>query len=449
MTQPLRGIWWLHPAALFGAAGVAIGLSAYLIPESTYRMYWRMPKFFGPQGLWVTLACCAVFMFGALLSSRFVTRLPRPATQTDLAQTIPWNLMRALFKASFYLSLLGYVLWVGLAIERGMTLRSAWDVITGEKFAMFDARYTYLQTVGGVTTLTEFGTATMVLGALLGFYRGWRRVRFKLGALIAMALIRALLNSERFALIELIVPFLIAVLALKYLGSFEFSQRARWLVNLAPAVGIVVLLLFFTSFEYFRSWTNYYSGRDQSLWEFGSMRLLGYYVTSFNNGAYFLNRLDPLSAPYFTLHFLWTFPLSSPVVKRLFPNPLLDSTDKWFYFPFLNSDANLEFNNADGMLFPLMDFGIAGGLIYWFAVGLVCGLIYELYRQRQASGLLLYPIVYLSLMEVPLALYWGEGRAVFPMLLLLLTPVLFAVSRRYRLTEASFPAPRVTAGVRA
>jgi len=90
------------------------------------------------------------------------------------------------------------------------------------------------------------------------------------------------------------------------------------------------------------------------------MRLLGYYVTSFNNGAYFLQRLDPLNAPYFTLHFLWGFPLSGPAVQKLFPNPLLESSDKWFYFPFLATDANIEFNNADGMLFPLMDYGVAG-----------------------------------------------------------------------------------------
>ena len=448
MTQPSRGIWWLHPAALFGAAGVTIGLCAYLIPESTYRMYWRTPKFFGPQGLWVTLACCAIFMLAALLSSRFVARFPRPAAQTDLAETIPWNLMTALFSISFYLALIGYVLWAGLAIERGMTLQSAWDVITGEKGAMFDARYTYLQTVGGVTTMAQFGAATMVFGAVIGFYQGWRRVRFKLGALLAMALIRALLNSERFALIELIVPFLIALLALKYFGSFQLSRRVRWLVNLAPAIGIMVLFPFFTGFEYIRSWTNYYAGGSQSLLEFGSMRLVGYYVTSFNNGAYLLNRLDPVNAPYFTSHFLWTFPLSSPVVKRLFPDPLLDSTDRWFYFPFLDSEANLEFNNADGMLFPLMDFGVAGGLMYWFAVGLICGVLYERYQQRQASGLLLYPMVYLGLMEVPLTLYWSEGRAVFPLLLLVAAPALFAMSRRYGFTGAGDAAPQLPARVR-
>ena len=130
------------------------------------------------------------------------------------------------------------------------------------------------------------------------------------------------------------------------------------------------------------------------------MRLFGYYVTSFNNGAYFLDRLDPLNAPYFTLHFLWGFPLTSPVIKRLFANPLLDSTDKWFYFPFLESDANIEFNNADGMFFPLMDYGVAGGLIYWLLIGVLCGWLYDSYRRKSNwPGCLLYPATFLGLIE--------------------------------------------------
>jgi oligosaccharide repeat unit polymerase len=442
MKQPLQGIWWLHPAVPFGAAGVVIGLSAYVIPESTYRTYWRMPKFFDAQSLWVTLACCGLFLFATFLSSRFMSGLPRPAMQVQPADKFPLELMAKLFRVTFYLTVLGYSLWAGLAIQRGMTIQNALDVIAGEKGAMYDARFSYLQTVGGVTTLTQFGTVVMILGAIMGFRQGWGPVRSKLIVILLLALMRALLNSERFALIELIVPFLIACLALKYIGSSKITKRARLVISLAPLVGVATLVFFFTSFEYFRSWTNYYSGRNQSLWEFGAMRLLGYYVTSFNNGAFFLNRLEPLNAPYFSLHFLWTFPLFSPAVKRLFPNPLLDTSDKWFYFPFLDSEANLEFNNADGMLFPMMDFGIAGGLIYWFTAGLVCGVLYELYRQNRWPGLLLYPMIYLGLMEVPLALLWGDGRAFLPYLILISVPILFSIQQRCGMRPVIVPLPK-------
>ncbi len=438
MTRRLdSGIWWLHPAFVFGTAGVVIAIAAYVIPESTYRAYWRMPKFFDLRALEITFACVAVFIFGALLGTAFMSRV-KPAGQaaTDLSDRIPWRFVGTLFRISFYLCVLGYAIWIGLAIQRGMTLSNVAGIVAGEKGAMYEARFNYLPTVGGVTTLTQFGTAAVILGAILGSCQGWKGVRWRLGIVLALALFRALLNSERSALLELAIPFLVVTLALRS----RISRSMRIAINLAPPVGIVCLFFLFTGFEYFRSWTNYYAGRDLNLLEFGAIRLLGYYVTSFSNGAYFLNRLDPLNAPYFTFHFLWTFPLTSPVIKRLFTDPLLDSTDKWFYFPFLEAEANAEFNNADGMLFPLMDYGIAGGLIYWFLIGIVCGLVYVSYRRRELSGLLLYPAIYLGLLQVPLALYWGEGRAFPSLALLIAAPIMFWFRRQYSTQTRPLPA---------
>jgi hypothetical protein len=363
------------------------------------------------------------------LSSRLAAA-PAWAESEFREEQLPVHVLQKLFSASFYLCLIGYCLWAGLAVSRGMTLSTVIGVVTGEKGAMYDARFTYLPTVGGVTTLTQFGTAAAILGAIVGCRNGWRSVRMRLGVIGAMALVRALVNSERFALIEIFVPFCVTILGLRYLGSRKGSATKRALVSLAPLFGGVLLFVVFTGFEYFRSWTNYYSGRDLNLLEFGAIRLFGYYVTSFNNGAYFINRLDPLNAPYFTLHFLWGFPLTAPVIRRLFPDPMLQSTDKWFYFPFLESDANVEFNNADGMLFPLMDYGIAGGLIYWLLIGMLCGWLYESFRRKHLAGLLLYPATFLGLIECPLALYWGEGRAFPSLLLLAATPCILWLLRR-------------------
>ena len=43
--------------------------------------------------------------------------------------------MNALFRLSFYLCLLGYLLWVILAVQRGMTLQIVGEVLLGEKGA--------------------------------------------------------------------------------------------------------------------------------------------------------------------------------------------------------------------------------------------------------------------------------------------------------------------------
>ena len=421
------GIWWLHPALPFTVAGVGISISAYLIPESTYLIYWRTPKFFDWSALEITLLCVAVFVFGSLLGTGF-TR----ARATSWEEGKSWNVMPFLFRLSFWLCMLGYVLWAWLAIQRGITMSVIAGILAGEKGAMYEARYSYFPTVGGVTTFTQFGVATMVLGAILGYWHGWRSVRTKCGIVCLVAVCRALLNSERFALIELVVPFLVTCLALRYFGVPGTARPVGTLVRFAPVIGVAALFVVFTSFEYFRSWANYYAGRGLSLWEFGAMRLLGYYVTSFNNGAYLLQRLETVGAPYFTFHFLWGFPLTGPTMKRLFANPLLDTSDKWFYFPFLESEANVEFNNVDGILFPLMDFGVAGGLLYWLVLGVICGAVYRLFCRKELPGLFLYPILFLGLLEVPLVLYWGQGRA-FPALCVLGgAAVLFSFLRRQR-----------------
>ncbi len=419
MRQRSAGIWWLHPAFVFAAAGIAIGIAAYVIPESTYRIYWRTPKFFDEHALRITLLCVLLFVCGSFCGTRLGSSAlgARRGQPTDAE--LPWNFLYLLFRISFYLCLAGYALWTALAIDRGITLSVVWSILTAEKGAMYEARFVYLPTVGGVTTLTQFGSALMILAAILGFGRGFKTIWPKCAIVISLAVLRALLNSERFAIIELAVPFLIASLGFRFLGSTRIGPRWRTLLNFAPVIGVFTLFVTFTGFEYFRSWSNYYAGRDLNLWEFGAMRLLGYYVTSFNNGGYLLQRLETLAAPYFTLHFLWSLPLSGPLMKRLFPNPLLDSSEKWFYFPFLESEANVEFNNADGMLFPLMDYGAAGGLLYWFVIGVTIGVVYQLFLRKEPLGLFLYPMLYLGLIELPLTLYWGEGRA-FPSLCLLI-----------------------------
>jgi oligosaccharide repeat unit polymerase len=436
VNQRNPGIWWLHPAAVFSVAGVAIGIAAYLVPESMYRSYWRTPKFFELPALELTLFCVAVFVFGSFCGSKLQIDHKR-AESSDWAANIPWNVVFALFRWSFYLCVLGYAIWAALAIQRGMTISVITGVLTGEKGAMYDARFIYLPTVGGVTTLTQFGSAAMIFGAVIRGRYGWSPIWRKCGFLFLLAVVRALMNSERFAIIEMVVPFAVATLAVSYSRLQRAGRAVQTLIRLAPVIGVVALFCLFTGFEYFRSWTNYYAGRDLSLLEFGAMRLLGYYVTSFNNGAYFMDRLEALNAPYFTMHFLWLFPLSGPLVKRFFPNPLLDSSEKWFYFPFLEADANVEFNNADGILYPLMDFGVPGGLLYWFVIGVMIGAVYHLFRRREPLGLFLYPMLYLGLIEIPLGLYWGEGRAFPPFCFLIAGAALIHIMRnRYScLTE--------------
>ncbi len=189
-------IWWLNPACVFAVAGVGISAAAYAIPESIYRTYWRMPKFFDGSTFEITMFCVAVFVFGSIVGSRLNTQVNSVRARSGRwDEAIPWDSMLFLFRLSFWLCTLGYVFWIALAIQRGITPEAVLGIVTGEKGAMYDARYTYLPTVGGITTLTQFGTAAMIFGALIGQSCGWKVVRWKLSLVFLFAVARAVVNS--------------------------------------------------------------------------------------------------------------------------------------------------------------------------------------------------------------------------------------------------------------
>jgi hypothetical protein len=89
------------------------------------------------------------------------------------------------------------------------------------------------------------------------------------------------------------------------------------------------------------------------------------------------------------------------------------------YMGLLALGANPEFNNPGGLLSPIVDLGVLGGLAYWAVMGLVTGYLYNLYTRKHPLGMCIYPVVFLALTEVPRYIYWGEGRA-FPALAYLL-----------------------------
>jgi hypothetical protein len=91
---------------------------------------------------------------------------------------------------------------------------------------------TFLETVPGVTTCTQFGIAAGVLGCLIGAGGRWDMVRRKLAILLFLALLRALIYSERLAFLELAIPFL--VLRLAEPGSWARNRSLRTLIRVAP-----------------------------------------------------------------------------------------------------------------------------------------------------------------------------------------------------------------------
>ena len=128
----------------------------------------------------------------------------------------------------------------------------------------------------------------------------------------------------------------------------------------------------------------------------------------------------PAEGPFFTLLFLWRFPGVNLGMRWIFPHVMSGPND--LFTELLQSGTNPEFNNNGGLLLPLVDYDVFGGLLYWLAAGVICGWCYRNYRRNAIGGILFYPVLLLSILEIPRIFYWAEGR-IFPSLIFLLFSV--------------------------
>jgi hypothetical protein len=309
---PRELAWWMHPIPVFAGLNGLTATAAFLADSKVYREVWRTPKYFTEAALFTTLSVILVFCLGVRLTA---------GNQSTHSHEFEWRgsasfpLALTLFKVSFWLCTMAYAIWAALGISRGLTIGVLKSIFTGGVDVI--TLRTYLETVPGLTTCTQFGIAAVVLGSIIGSSVGWRIVRGRIAILLLLALLRALLYSERLAFLELAIPFLVLYFAAPVAWTSRRSLRA--LIRLAPLMGAAFIYVVFTVFEYFRSWSSYYSVREASLFQFTAWRLLGYYVTSANNTAYLISSIHgSLNAPYFSLHFLWEFPFLNAYVRDLF-----------------------------------------------------------------------------------------------------------------------------------
>ena len=430
--KPAASIWWLHPGYLFAVVCGSVILASWAIPASAYESNWASHKYFDDTTFLIGIAAVALFAFGTAVS--------RPLSganvdRQDWASAVNWPRALLLFRICTRLCFAGYAIWVGAAISRGARLDLVVGVLTGEKDATYLMKDTYLITVGGLTTLTQLGIAAVILGCVLASAGYWPDVRVPLIAMFAFAVVRAIFNSERLAVIELTVPALAVLLQLPA-TTVRLRRDHPALIYILPFTAVLTVFLVFTGSEYLRSWVNFYADRSASIWEFAATRLFGYYVTACNNGAYLIRHSEVLgTAPYFTALFLWRFPYINTAMRELFPSVMDGNRDK--FTNLLEAGANPEFNNNGGLFLPVVDYDVFGGLLYWLAAGIVCGWTYRHYRRNDLSGLLFYPIILLSILEVPRIIYWSEGRAFPSAVLLLIAIPLLRVSR---LPETAAPA---------
>ncbi|MPY96032.1 MAG: hypothetical protein GEV08_24125 [Acidimicrobiia bacterium] len=410
--------------AVILVVGVPTLLAASWVSAQHYAEAWRTPKWVSSETVLLAGSAMLALVCGACLGRGLVRRRPARAGAWPSISPVTEDVLRRAFPVLLWTAFAAYAVWAATLLHRGIT--PAWLLESARTGGLYEADVREsLQGIAGVTTLTQVGVAAVAVGAILDTRRSSRRICRGLLLLVLIAAARSFLFSERLALIELLVPWVV-VRTGAIVGGHRASRRRRRLVQLAPLLAMPLLLVGFAAFELSRSWSVYEPETRQSYSSFATDRLLGYYATSYNNGQALYDRYRwPEKLPYYSVEFFWSF----PVVEAYLPFDEVTgggSANKTVLARFNNP----EFNSPNGFLVPAVDFGPLGAAAFLVAVGAVCGASYESFRRSRPVGLLVYPVIFVGLLELPRQLYWTTGRT-FPVLVSL-TLVLAAVGAAAR-----------------
>lgn len=433
MTRPTpRWLWWVSPAGcLLLVVPVSLLLAAGT-SDSDFRLLYRTPKVVTGTQTLQFLAAGGVLLLGVLAAA---ARHGRPAPRTSAWPHLPAVAAPVLARAAdvvFRLTVVGYLATALAGVARGVTAAQLIGALTSQSNYGGDLRRAFAP-VTGITTLTQLGIAYVVLGGVLLLADPpadrRRQVGRRLAVVVLLGLLRAFFLTERLALLELVVP-LVALLAVRA------RTRGRPVLDLAPVIALPALAVVFGAFEYSRSWVFFRSRTTSSFPQFVLDRLAGYYATAYNNGAIALEHASfPGRLPYSSIEAFWT----APGVQQLDLYTRLTGVDAPAAAATLLAQYGTpEFNNPGGLSVPLVDFGVPGGLVAFLLLGLLVGTLWAQFQDGRGYGLLLYPVAFTGLLELPRYLYLTQGRLVPPVLALVLTAV--------ALRRAEHRAPARTAG---
>lgn len=404
--------WWTRPSLMLIGASLPALL---LFSLSDSRMTLSSAQlFYGHRDLLVGVVAILLLFCGALIgeSSFFsqITRLLgrnrerggdprlRPGLPPRLGETMLStrldHFLMGVFLVSHLIFFRNFLLHPGIALE----------VLGGN----LELKHSF-KTIPGVTTWTQ---VSLVLGAIRGMrWSGLLPGRIKLISwyhlfFFGVLFVRAILWSERLALIEGALPFFVG--ALPRIVT-QLGPRWRTAFRLLPLLLPVLLLMVFTAFEALRSW-GYYSGQYTNIFEFGWRRLYTYYFEAMNTGAAILGGTgfyDGISGP-----------TSKSAYEQIYEGLYLGSLD-------------VEYNNLSGIWYIAVRCGNVLFAPVFVLIGIWFGLTWRGYVAGKLFGLF-YPLTFLGLMEIIRIPYWFGTNRAMPTTFVIVLILCWAATLPYR-----------------
>jgi oligosaccharide repeat unit polymerase len=399
----LQSFYWLNPIWVLSAILLPIYALTYFFDYTIANTYSYINSQYYIFGF-VLLLCIGIGVAMALMLNAGDAG---PAARVDAAAVAgpflaePQTVLRIrrFFFIFTTLAILGYLVWfLDVLVHPELLL----NILLGESSNIRGE----VSTIPGITTLTQFGVPAVIAFMLLYISGTKMKIeKYLLAFLLLLTVMRVILWSERLALIELLLPA-----GLLFVHALKPEQRlAKKILRIAPVVGLLFLIAFFATCEYFRSWSAAYSQQYQSFTQFILSRMISYYATSVNNGVGFLSTNE--TWPYFNGQLLLGFAYKMPILKDMLQQA--NMVNEFDYF--LENYANVEFNNPCGLFIAVAELGVLGSLIFFTGYGFLLGKYYRLFMAGDFVALIFYPLMFLSLLELFRIFYFSDARAVYVM----------------------------------
>ncbi|MFM0155328.1 hypothetical protein [Paraburkholderia sediminicola] len=385
--------WWTRPHVFVGFFLLPLAVLIIVMADRVIRNNaagYKSADFITPFYSLLFLLALGLIAFWAFVASRQRFWLPQVEFKNGV------------FDFLFYFVLAAYLIWfVPLAVMDSGSLLGA---LIGQAGAVYRIRELGLN-IPGVTTVTQFGIAyACIYGTKVFTHKQKINARYHvyMVAIVLLAIFRAVVNSERIAVLEIVIP--LVVICGRNLGGR--SKLFATIVSSFPLLTIFGAPIFFAAFEYNRSWVIYYQFIYDNIFEFAFERLSIYYVSSLNN---ICGLLDVQSWPTYTgdwtLRWLYRFPIVGDTLSAL-----LSSGQTEAFQRFLENNSDVEFNNTTGILVVFQDWGMLGAAVFFSVYGWIAGYGYRAFVRARGLAQYIYPVVFYSLYEVLRIGYIYDGR---------------------------------------
>jgi hypothetical protein len=387
-------LWWLRPAPLVLLVIVPLYLSFLWFDYENVVPRRYIPNANYAWGLVLLLALALGCTLGAgLRPGPDEFALNRPSSARHSMRIPAW-----ITGPLLGFTLLAYIIWFGPLLADP---RVVFEVFNGDRDNVRDV----LQTMPGVTTLTQCGAAFVVLVTIKRYSEEgaalWERLSVWLVFMLAIG--RALMWAERLAVLEILVPWAVTTAAFYRFNSLKVARLAVLLPVIAP----LFLFFAFAGTEYFRSW-RFYQDYYDSIWQFTYERLMTYYAVASNSGIGLLEEMHDW--PRYTGRFVFEWAYTMPKLGRILIDSFGDARQN--FAAFLLDYGDKEFNNPSG-LFPIVyDVGYFGSALYFLVVGMLVGIARQSYARMQPFGLMFYPFCVLFILELLRFNYLAASRFV-------------------------------------